>query len=190
TEELEQSLAALRGDVELDDKVARRVLLEVLAPRVPELLQVEGAIALERIRRRTYREQTRDPKHAHLALHASNQIPGVDLDDERVRLDAVVLLFAIAASVRNLDALVLPDRAAQLLEIRRRMHRAKPGLRIEQQSSACVLRTQLVHRRNGVGELVQGRARSRIELAHADGRGTCDQRERFGLARRQSGEIR
>ena len=96
----------------LDGEVARRrVALETLAPALPELLQIEVRVARERLAGRRERLDARDAEHAHLALDAPDQVPGVDLHDQRVRLDAVVAMLAIAALVADVDAFVLPDAA-------------------------------------------------------------------------------
>ncbi len=135
------------------------------------------------------RLHARDPEHAHLPLHAPDQVPGVDFHDQRVRLDAVVAMLAVAALVTDIDAGVLPEQRAQLIQERRSVARAEPGLRIEQQPAARVLRTQLMNRGHGRCQLVERRVSRHRQLAHAHRCRTRDERERLRLARRQAGQI-
>src|SRR5678816_4164987 len=110
TERIQQVSATARADVHLDSKVTRRrIALEALAPALPELLQIEVRSARERFVRRRERLQARHAEHAHLALHATDQVPRVDLHDERVRLAVVVAMLAVAALVADVDAGIFPD---------------------------------------------------------------------------------
>src|SRR5262245_54361231 len=183
-EMLEQATAATRRDAQLHGVVVGRVALESLAPPFPELLQVEAGVAREAFRRRGHGLQSRQPEHTHFALYATDEIPGVDLDDERVRLDVIVTQLAVAATIRDVDTLILPDRAAKIVHEGRGVEGTKPRLGVKQEPAARVLRAQLMHRRHRGRELVERAAGRQAELAYAAERGgAADQCERFRFAR-------
>ena len=184
TERIQQAPATARADAQLDGEVARRrIALEALAPPLPELLQIEVRVARERLTVWRERLDARDAEHAHLALHASDQVPGVDFDDQRIRVDAIIAMLVVAALVANVDAGVLPEQRAQLIQERRSVARAKPGLRIEQQPAARVLRAQLMNRRHGCRQFVERGVSRHRQFAHTHRCRTRDERERLRLVR-------
>src|SRR5690606_21742774 len=189
TEALQETLSSPGGDLELNRILARRILLEVFAPRAPILLQVEPCIALERLSGHGEPQQPGNPKHPHFSFDARDQVPRIHLDDERVGLDAIRLLLAGAPSVRDLETFVAPDRSASLVAIGRGVQRAEPRLRVDEQPAARVLCTQLMHRWDRGRQLVERRTRGRIELPHADRLGTRDQCQRLRLAGRLTGKV-
>src|SRR5262245_27445195 len=88
---LEQYIATLRRQIELDVIATERIGLEARAPRLPKAAQVEARIAHERLDRALHAADPRHTENAHAAFRRCDEIPDVDLDDQRVGIDTIAL---------------------------------------------------------------------------------------------------
>ncbi len=188
-ETFEQQALACRRDPELDQVSIAGIRFEPSAPGFPEPMQIEARVAREGFVREVRLLNASDAEHAHPARGIGDQIPDVDLRDQRIRSGAVGLGDAVGALVVEPADLIVPHSRSESIENGRSGRCAEPLRGVEQQAMACVLGAQLMHRRNRRGDLLEGRGKWFLQTEPADHRRSADKRHGLGFQWRERVQV-